>query len=378
MRFAIVCLFCLCAPVASLAADTAPKQSFRVVLVVDPRLPQAPRSVVDEALKIASNWIEYWYKKRVRFSITRTENIDSYMASHFQKLPVPGKWLRYPYALDGSDTVARFVTLQTSALQGQSIPVLKSYVPDSVKALITTPEDAAKNLLNLYDQKLRIWRGLRTPNRVAYFDAAFPRKHSYWYWERLFESVQPDQVADHLIVTNVMLLDDALSDAPPHSLLRGGLLNGMAEEESIQAVVSTFPILTDVPAVSDLRDTAGFSSKDRVLALAHIIAHEFGAHVIQGYKDVYDHQACLAVPTSGLAYTSTLNRLFSGSPCALKHPMIDRKTNLTNRYESMAHRYLEIKDYVAARDMVEKAIRLEPKRPLLNLMLRQLKSKTEK
>jgi hypothetical protein len=150
-----------------------------------------------------------------------------------------------------------------------------------------------------------------------------------------------------------MFLDDALSDAPPHSLLRGGLLNGMAEEESPQAIISTFPILTDVSSLSDLRDTTEFSPKDRVLALAHIIAHEFGAHVIQGYRDVYDHDACLAVPTSGLAYVSTLRRLLAGPPCKREHPLIDRRTCLVDRHESMAHRFIEIKDYAAAKSSWE-------------------------
>lgn len=381
MRKVLVILLGLAIPFGAHAADTkaaAPKKAFRVVIAVDPRLPVMPRAVVDESLQIASKWIEIWYKKRVRFEVVRTENVNFYMTETFRKLPLPEKWLRFPYALDGTDTTARFVSLQKSVLQGESLPALRSYVPSSIRPKITSVDAAAVNLLNIYDEKLKIWKSLRTPAGVAYFDTTYPRKHSFWYWERLFESHWPDQVRDHLVITNVMLLDDSLSDAPPHSLIRGGLLNGMSEEECPQAIVSTFPILTDVPALSDLRDTAEFSSKDRVLALAHIIAHEFGTHIIQGYKDVYDHDACLAVPTSGLAYTSTLRRLFKGPPCAKVHPFFDRRKKLTDRYENLAHRYLEVKDYALAKKAVEEAIALEPNRPLLKLMLRQLSQKISK
>lgn len=375
MRIGIL-LMALIFPVPTLAADTpTARPAFRVVQVVDQRLPRVSDEILKEALRIASNWIEVWYHKRVRFELVRTEPIDSYMNAHLQKLPVPGKWKGFPYALDGSDSAARFLGQQVSGLRQQSLESLKSYVPESIKPLITSPEAAAQNLLRAYEEKLSVWKNIRTKMGVAFFDTSFPIKHSYWHWERVFESVRPDSVADHLIITNVMLLDDALSDAPPHSLLRGGLLNGMAEEESPQAIISTFPILTDVPSLADLRDTAEFSPKDRVLALAHIIAHEFGAHVIQGYRDVYDHDACLAVPTAGLAYVSTLRRLHSGPPCVREHPRIDRRINLIIRHENMAHRFLEIKDYAAAKSSVERALALDPKRPLLKLMLRQLNSK---
>lgn len=361
------------------AMETGPVQpACRVVLAIDPRLPSASPAVVREALRIASNWIEVWYRKKVRFNIDRTESVDSYLAAQFQRLPVLDDWKRFPYALDGSDTVYRFVSQQTTALEGESIPVLQSYVPPAVRPLITSPSAAARNLLELYDQKLRIWKSLRTLTGAPFFDTVHFQKHSYWHWERAFESLSPEQVTDHLIITNVMLVDDALSDAPPHSLLRGGLLNGMAEEECPQAVVSTFPILTDIPAVADLRDTTEFSAKDRVLALAHIIAHEFGAHVIQGYKDVYDHDACLAVPTSGLAYRSTLNRLLRGSPCRRDHPLLNRRGSLADRYENLARRYVDIKRYAEAREAVKRAVEIEPNRPLLKQLLRQLEARKDK
>ncbi len=382
MRIALMLIFGLLPGSLGFAAEpkAVPAQPpVRVVLAVDPRLPSVPQPVIEEALRIASNWIEVWYQKRVHFKIDRTVPVNSYQSSYFKKLPILEQWKKYPYALDGSDTVARFLLQQTEVLRTQSMPVLKSYVPDSLKSRITSPEDAAKNLLEVYDQKVKLWKSLRTSKGIPFFDTSYPQKHSYWYWERAMQSVWPDKVTDYLIITNVMLLDDSISDAPPHSLLRGGLLNGMALEESPQTLVSTFAIFTDIPAVSDLRDTTELSAKDRVLALAHIIAHEFGTHVLQGYKDVYDHTACLAVPTSGLAYSSTLQRLLhQGSPCKLAHPLLDRRKTLTDRYENLAHRYLAVKNYSKAREAVARALALEPTRPLLKLMLRQLDAKKKK
>lgn len=387
MRGMLFMLLLLISPFGVAASETEPprvsaetepvrREAFRVVHVVDPRLPRATDSVIHEALRIAANWIEVWYQKRVRFKVDRTEQIDSYLAAHLESAPILEQWKQYPYALDGTDSVRRFLPQQTTILQNQSIPVLKSYVPASIRARITTPEAAAGNLLDLYDEKLRLWKSLRSASGLAYFDTGHAQKHSYWFWERTFESVRPDRVSDHLIITNVMLLDDALSDAPPHSLLRGGLLNGMAMEESPQALVSTFPILTDAPGVADLRDTSEFTSRGRILALAHIIAHEFGAHVIQGYKDVYDHPACLAVPTSGLAYQTTLDRLLGGGPpCKLDHPRLSRRTKLVDRYENLARRYLEGGRYVEAKAAVESALEIDPSRQLLKLMHRQLTAK---
>ncbi|OGH55797.1 MAG: hypothetical protein A3G34_00040 [Candidatus Lindowbacteria bacterium RIFCSPLOWO2_12_FULL_62_27] len=345
------------------------------MLVVDPRLPSAPKAVVSEALQTASKWIETWYRKRVRFRIDRTESVDSYLAEPLRKLPVLNEWRRFSYSLDGTDTVMRFLSQQSDVLRALPIDALRSYVPASIRSRITTPEQAALNLLLIYDEKYRLWKSLRTPAGMPFFDTALPMKHSYWHWERVFETVWPDSVTDHLIVTNVMLLDDALSDAPPHSLLRGGLLNGFSEEECPQAIVSTFPIFTDFPAISDLRDSGEFTKKDRLLALSHIIAHEFGAHVVEGLRDVYDHEACLAVPTSGLAYQTTIRRLFQGKPCRRGHPKINRAVNLANRYENLARRYLEIKEYGKAKAAVERAIAIDPKRPLVKLMLRQIEKK---
>ena len=376
MRFVLAVALCILTFGPAEAGDTKPaKLPFKVVLVVDPRIPSVSTTVVEEALRIAANWIEVWYQKRIRFAIDRTESIDSYITGSFRRLPVPESWKQYSYSLDGTDTVDRFILQQTSVLRQQSIPELKSYVPDAVKPLITTPEDAAKNLLHFYDAKFRLWKSLRTPAGVPYFDTSLPQKHSYWYWERIFESFTPEQVKDHLLITNVPLLDDALADAPPHSLLRGGLLNGMAEEECPQAIISTFPTFTDIPAISDLRDTSVFSANDRVLALAHIIAHEFGTHVVQGYKDVYDHDACLAVPASGLNYVAMLKRLKSGAPCKLDHPKFNRQTNMADRYESLARRYLDIKDYKSARDDAQIALDIDPSRTILKLMVKDLDSK---
>ncbi|MBI4180118.1 hypothetical protein HY522_11925 [bacterium] len=378
MRIGLVILLsCLTASSAIAADTTPPKPAFKVVLAVDPRLPSMSQKDVEQALKLAANWIEVWYRKRVRFQVDRTEHIDSYMSAVFEKLPIPGDWLKYPYALDGSDQVARFHGQQVAALKERSLDAIRGYVPDDIKPLITSPELAAANLLKIYDDRLKIWRTIRSPKGLPYFDTGFPAKHSYWHWERLFDSYWPEDITDHIIVTNVMLIDDALGDAPPHSLVRGGLLNGLAQEESPQVVVSTFPLITDAPAVSDLRDTTALSSRDRIRALAHIIAHEFGAHVIQGYFDVYDHTACVAVPTPGLAYAATLRNLFSGPPCKLAHPPLDRKKSLTDRYENLAHRYLAVKDYANAKKAVDRAISLEPGRPLLKMMRRQLSKKLQ-
>jgi len=359
------------------SADTHPasSQAVRVVLASDARLPRVSDTVIKEALDIAANWIEVWYKKRIRFQIVGDTPIDDYHRSHFVRTPIPDKWRPYAYALDGTDTVLRFLPQQANVLKSQSLAALKEYVPVSLRTLVTTPDEAARNFLLLYDRQLSVWKSLRTAGGAAYFDTRYPQKHSYWHWERAFESILPDQVTDHLIITNVMILDDALNDAPPHSLIRGGILNGMAEEESPQAVVSTFPIFTDVPALDHLRDTDRPSPKERLLALAHIIGHEFGAHVIQGYRDVYDHAACLSVPTSGLAYASTLRRLFSGPPCALPHPLLDRRTLLADRYESLTYRYLEAKQYAEARETVRRALELDPNRPLLKMVQRQIRLK---
>ncbi len=362
-------------PASTPPRDTRVLKPFRVVIANDPRLPSVSKETIRQALDIATNWIEVWYRKRIRFEIDRTVAVDSYLAGYFNRLPIPAQWNEYPYALDGTDTVLRFYRSQSEIIRDQSLDALRAYVPPAVRPLITTYEEAAYNMLMLYDAKVRLWKKIRTPGGVPFFNTSFPIQHSYWHWDRAFESVWPDSVTDNLIVTNVLLIDDSLSDAPPHSLIRGGLLNGFADEECAQAVVSTFPVFTDIPAVSELRDTSELTPQARVLALAHIIAHEVGTHVIQGYKDIYDHRACLAVPTSGLAYAQTLTRLFDGKPCALDHPKLDRRGFLADRYDNLAHRYIEIKNYALAKEALRRVIQLDPKRPLVKTLLRQIEKK---
>lgn len=356
------------------ARDTRPVRVYTVVQAVDERLPTIPRALLRDSLRTAEEWLDRWYGLKVKFRIDRTVPVEDYMRGHLARVPVPVDWKKYPYALDGSDSASRFLAQQITVLQGLSMDSIRSYVPDDVKPLITSTSEAAENLLRLYETKLERWRRLSTPRGVKYFDTAFPQKHSYWWWERVFESQWPDSIANPVIVTNGLLLDDALGDAPPHSLIRGGLLNGFSEEESPQVIVSAFPILTDITEVADLRDTAIPSRKTRVQALAHIIAHELGTHAIQGYKDVYDHTACLAVPTSGLAYEATLRNLFSSPPCRREHPRLNRRACLADRYQNMAFRFLDMHDTGAALQAVQKALEVDSSRVVLKMMMKQLKA----
>ena len=98
-----------------------PVTVYNVVLANDPRLPAVSEDKIKEALKIASEWIEKWYQKRIRFEISGREEIDTYVISHLENPPLPPEWLEIPYALGGSDNVERFVSEQKKNISKYSI-----------------------------------------------------------------------------------------------------------------------------------------------------------------------------------------------------------------------------------------------------------------
>ena len=345
--------------------------TYNVVLANDPRLPAVPRETIDRALCVASDWIDTWYQKRVRFEIVREEPVDSYMLAQFEKLPFPADWSNAAYNFAADDHASRFLSDQIKLLKNESIAVLRAYVPEDVKPLLKSPGETAKNLLRQYEKKIAVWREIRLPTGEFLIDGDFPEKFSFWHWNRAAETVWPDQITDHVVVTNELLLEDELSSAPPHALVRGGLLNGMEQAESPQSVVSTFLIYTDIPEIARLRD-GPLSENEKLQALAAVVAHEVGTHFLQGYKDVYDHDACLAYPVSGLEYKERLRRLFSGPPCRRDHPMLDRKKYLVDRYQNMSVCFLAAEKWPEARKALKLGLGIDPSRKDMQYNLREL------
>ena len=345
--------------------------TYSVVLVNDPRLPSVSEDKIKLALELASQWIEKWYGKKTVFRIARHDDIDLYINAHLQDPPLPQEWLGIPYALDGTDNIERFISHQEKNLQKLPMEDFMAYTSDSLKHQLEKKENRALILLRLYEEKIRKWRELKSDHGIPYLDAGEPRKHSLWYWHRVFKGMWPEAVKDNLILTNVMLIDDALQDLPPHTLITGGLANGLAIEEMPQSVISTFLIFSGDPEIDKMRVTR-LSDDDQILSLARVIAHEFGAHIIQGWWDAYNHTGCLAEPTPGLEYKKALSRLFDNPVCKLEHRPLNPNETMAGRYEEIFARYVAVEKYNLAKKALRRVKDIDPHRPDLKENLETL------
>ncbi len=322
------------------------------------------RQVIASSVALAESLIERWYGRRVHFAIGATQDVDSYQSRLMGRGKIPPYWLNFRYAFGQNDSVARFLA-QISVgpeMERFATSAVRGGLPSEYQARLGNPRENAGLIFRIYAEKLAALEGLELGGRPL-LDPTHWQRNSYGYWESALSMIEPEDVRDHLLITNTPLIDDNLRTAPVHSLVRGGLLNGFALPSFSQVIVSTFPLFSEEPLVASLRDGA-LTDSERIQALAQVIAHEVGTHVLMQWKDVYDHAGCLAEPVRGLEYRRSIARL-KAPRCVGVHGSLDMKDDLGDRYAILAECLVAGGDTEAAWRALEKGLLGAPDHPRL-------------
>lgn len=345
-------------PAAQISAQVVEPRTLGVVLAYDDRYPEADDTFVMSALELAQQWIQEYHDTSVKFEIVRRTPIDQYQAEQLQGMTIPEEWWGFWYGF-GNDNVDRFrAGFLAKAPSGNWSPSeLEALLPDAkisstdhranVDAVLA---EARTHLESLESIQLVDGMGLVDPENAA--------RNSFSAWLCVLRAVRLGQVRDHLVITNTFLFDDAYADGTPHSLIRGGVLNGFCLPDGNQSVVTYFPLITSLKEIAAIRGE--LTDSDKVRALAHIIAHEVGTHGIQLWNDVYDHEGCLARPTRGLNYLETLAQL-EKEKCTAPHETLDILSEIGRRYGVMASMKHTANDFDGALEAVNEGLKHAPR-----------------
>jgi hypothetical protein len=161
------------------------------------------------------------------------------------------------------------------------------------KAAFPDQAAAARALLDTYGRRLGKLKSLRKDDGTPRLDAATFDRASLSRWDIYLASSGPKAEYD-LILSNGLLIEDSATLASFHTLATG-TANGSAYPVANSCVVAYFPLLSDDPDVR--ADRLGrLAADERLSAIAYVVAHEVGTHLIKVQRDDYSRGAGLARP----------------------------------------------------------------------------------
>lgn len=371
-----------CGRPAGVSSEAAPPPDhpaplMRVALVNDTRLPAFTRDSATQALDRAANLIDRCYGVKPRFEIVCEDTLDSFLASIRQ--PLPEHWQQGLHRYGVGESLTHFSEAQIHhAAVHQNL-----YTPATLRRLLGPDsaligEDTASNiraLLKFGERRIEALESIRCRDGLPLF-AGRSEAYSLWYWEAYLRAIDPESVAIELILMNAPLFEQDYREAPPHTVIRGGLVCGLSEPEARQAIVSTFALWCADTNLQRWRD-AELSENERLQALAQIIAHEVGAHGIRNYDDTYDHPGCLANPCQEFDFKLMMAQLEFAPPCTREHVMLDTVAMLVDRYGRVAGSRARAGRLSESRAAVDKGLVLAPRDSYLRAMRSWLLSAQE-
>lgn len=343
--------------------------TLNVVTAWDPGMTIPDDAMVDSALRMAERMIDEHYQIPVRFVRTRTVTPESYLAEKFEGFGVPDEWTDSLYCYwPGADDISRF--LDRDPDDRDSAKFERFALADLMSSPLMRYEFTSSRRINRrilireFHDKIMELLPFLLPSKAQQNNSWFYYSRTLLLWDMSLELIIPESITENLVLVNLPLIDNNLNHAVPHTLIRGGLTNGISRVEAPQAIVSVFPIMCDSQPLTQWRD-AQLTGEEKVASIAHIIAHEFGSHGLMHFHDVYNHKGCLAVPTKGLAFRGRITDVIGQRPCDKAHPVYDTAPFLAWRYQTLTECSLAVGNDTAAWRYLRRGRELLPENAFL-------------
>ena len=291
MGNAPVCLRILILLVLSSAALAAPLE-VQVTILNNDRLPRLSEAQVGEVLRIAQRMLLRGCEQEVRFRVEQEQPLRAFLDGERRRIA--------PYAVrkDRYTDIFRIDEIEVEALalkgceQYGTVEQLRKLVEPAERETIKSHADAARLLVQKYVERIE---NVRRLNDVTGRPLVTPEDWhdiSLAHWDAYFAS-RPWGETRRLYLANTVIVDD-LRDVAPHSMVTG-IANGVAYPAVNAAVVAYHPILSADESISTHR-LGKLADDEWLAAIAYVIAHEVGAHLLNHERDDYRDGAGLARP----------------------------------------------------------------------------------
>ena len=290
-----ITLFVLVGMAAHAAAGpaTAPAVVVRVTHVISDRFPSLSDDDVARVLNIASEMIAAGYHREVRFvpaKEAKQTSADFFGAMDRRILPyrlAPAEHFDvFAGKLDDAAPAFRQAVQHADDLAHlhQFLGYAEPFADEA---------SAARALTKVYGDRLAKLKALRTPAGKPRLDQATYSQSSLAQWEVYLGYTGPNEQYD-LILSNGLLIEEPIQTASFHTLATA-TANGLAYVVSNNCVVGYGALLS---GDADIRaDHLGaLAPAERLLAIAYVVAHEVGTHLVMLRYDDYAADAGLARP----------------------------------------------------------------------------------
>lgn len=306
-------LICLLAIINLYAAPIKVK----VTLAEQKEFAKFTKEEVAKILKLSSEIIDKGYGKKVTFEVSRQISFTKLYEEKKKDMHpfIPPKELYYDIFNDKIDRFRKHI-LATTKKYGS---VKEINVLLGNKKGFKTYKEQSDYLIKLYLERLNSIKQLKGLKGESVITKENWKNYSFRHW---FDMINSEFFRNdfELYLCNSILLDDDLPYAAPHTLMRGGIVNGCSYMASNLVGIFYAPMLHKAEIFKSLRD-GELTRNESIKAVSYIIAHEMGTHLLMQYRDQYDHKNCLSVPPKGLDYKAYIKGFKNGFDCKRKHPL---------------------------------------------------------
>jgi hypothetical protein len=282
--------------------DLSADREYTIVVqrVLDARLPSLTEEQFQDMLDKLKGYIHEHLGYRVSFLLKGNKDLLKFTRemAYAENLPVMKELKKSLLDENNPDDAKRFREYLTKLISSTPEPILKTYVPRY--SSYRDRADLVERLYTEYLKKLRLINSIRTKDGTALKSSAYAATLTYPFWDTALRELR----GAHFIFSNTVMADLEV-DIPIYVVLRYGITTGMVEanahsEYGGAGVIFTYPFIA--------RDGFFMSEREEQIPpemLTDVIAlystHEFG-HLLNHYKDYYDHKNCMMVPANDLNY----------------------------------------------------------------------------
>lgn len=267
--------------------------SVRVTHLHDDRLPKLSTDRVDRVLKTAAAMIERAYGKQVTFTVVTTRPFGEYVAEQRRRIA--------PYRRPKAETFDIYFDLLAPYRERVAdacrvygtVDQLRALLDPDERASVTSLASAADALLLRYRSRLDGFHSLKDAQGRPLITPQTWAEWAITEWDVFGDSAGPKHDY-HLVLANVLLIDNDMRSPAPHSIA-SGFAYGVTYPASNEAIVAYLPMLSDDPAITTLR-LGQLTDDERDACIAYVIGHEVGTHAIMNLADSYDLRSLLALP----------------------------------------------------------------------------------
>lgn len=338
--------------------------TLRVLVLADPRLPSLPDADLRKVLDSAEKQIESRTapSRRVHFEIVRRGDLQD----EFDRLTKPFGKLSFPYRLDPAspltDDAKRVLYARLSELlrTDKLRPMLPLFSLDANFANFPVLLNTATEHLDRGIGNLRSARDLFSP---AFQTDGVRDRRSISAWYTVLGAIPSDSKPADLILSNDLLIFDALYTLPPACLATGGVTPGYTRLYPGIALVSTLPFLSDDTVFSIPRGDSSGDKRREMLAWA--ISQEVGGKMLMMRENEFSHSGCLNriwIPP----FSQALDPSEKSGPCAERHAPLERRQLLTAYLSDFVRISIVSKQFDQAEHALERLAQLTPDDPVVS------------